>query len=327
MLQSLLFLVVVLICIRMTFLSTPVAIRGGGIFDLQLTNAYRGVAILFVMSQHVGGALGTNILTPLGGIGVAIFLLLSGYGLSESYKAKGLDGWIKKKMIRVWIPFLCTYVIIFALREDCGWIKFVRQVLTIDRSEYWYVDYILRCYMVFYIAYRWLYKYRWWLLGGFALYSFLLTHSGLMEEQSLSFCFGILLSERKELFLSGKKFMMFGIASFVIGLICLFIKQLPEIRVYEGCLLFSFVQLGIKLPLAIGVIFMLWKLPRKWVISPLLLLSGTLSYELYLVHWQFIPFVGQYATSALAMIVMAYCFAYGMHHALSLIYFKKSSKN
>ncbi|MCM1218496.1 MAG: acyltransferase [Lachnospiraceae bacterium] len=171
MLQSLLFLVVVLICIRMTFLSTPVVIRG--IFDLQLTNAYRGVAILFVMSQHVGGALGTNILTPLGGIGVAIFLLLSGYGLSESYKAKGLDGWIKKKMIRVWIPFLCTYVVIFALREDCGWIKFIRQVLTIDRSEYWYVDYILRCYMVFYIAYRWLYKYRMVAFRWFCLIFFL----------------------------------------------------------------------------------------------------------------------------------------------------------
>ncbi len=36
---------------------------------------YRGIAALIIMFQHVGGAYGTRLFTPLGGTGVAIFLI------------------------------------------------------------------------------------------------------------------------------------------------------------------------------------------------------------------------------------------------------------
>lgn len=47
----------------------------------------KGIAILAVMLCHLMGTFGggTTLFTPLGGIGVSIFLMLSAYGINESY--------------------------------------------------------------------------------------------------------------------------------------------------------------------------------------------------------------------------------------------------
>ena len=52
---------------------------------------YMGVAALIIMMQHVGGCFGTNVFTPLGGTGVAMFLIASGYGLNESNKKRQIE--------------------------------------------------------------------------------------------------------------------------------------------------------------------------------------------------------------------------------------------
>lgn len=63
------------------------------------TTVLRGIAILMVYLQHTMGGLGSRFFTPLGGGGVAIFLIISGFGLSESYKKKGLSQYWKKKFL------------------------------------------------------------------------------------------------------------------------------------------------------------------------------------------------------------------------------------
>lgn len=72
--------------------------------SLDTSTILRGIAILLVIFQHFGGSFGTNLLTPLGGTGVAIFLVLSGFGLNESFKKKGLDYYWRNRTIRVFIP-------------------------------------------------------------------------------------------------------------------------------------------------------------------------------------------------------------------------------
>lgn len=59
------------------------------------TNIYKGVAILLVIICHVGNDF-TRLFTPLGGIGGAILLILSGYGLTCSYARNGLKDYWKK---------------------------------------------------------------------------------------------------------------------------------------------------------------------------------------------------------------------------------------
>lgn len=54
----------------------------------QNTTIYKGMAILCIILSHVVGTFGRGrftLFTPLGGIGVSIFLLLSAYGLNESW--------------------------------------------------------------------------------------------------------------------------------------------------------------------------------------------------------------------------------------------------
>ena len=48
------------------------------VLSFENTNCLRGIAILLIITQHISGKFGTNLFTPLGGTGVAIFLFLSG---------------------------------------------------------------------------------------------------------------------------------------------------------------------------------------------------------------------------------------------------------
>ena len=75
------------------------------------TNICRGVAAIIIVFQHVAGGFGVRYLTPLGGIGVAIFLILSGYGLNESFKRKGIGGGIGKQKLLEY----CSPIYWFAL--------------------------------------------------------------------------------------------------------------------------------------------------------------------------------------------------------------------
>ena len=98
-----------------------------GFMSKDTTNALRGAASLLIMSQHIGGKLGTAVLTPLGGIGVAIFLICSGYGLNESYvqnrniKSKHLKQYWLKKIWKVFLPYAGVEALFFfcsRIRKD-----------------------------------------------------------------------------------------------------------------------------------------------------------------------------------------------------------------
>lgn len=60
--------------------------------DKDSTDMMKGMAILCVVLCHYMGTFGQGItvFTPLGGIGVAIFLILSAYGLNESWNQGGV---------------------------------------------------------------------------------------------------------------------------------------------------------------------------------------------------------------------------------------------
>lgn len=60
--------------------------------SVQHTNICRAVAAISIILQHVASGFGIRYFTPLGGIGVVIFLALSGFGLNESYKKKKSGG-------------------------------------------------------------------------------------------------------------------------------------------------------------------------------------------------------------------------------------------
>lgn len=64
--------------------------------SVQHTNICRAIAAIIIIIQHVSGGFEIRYLTPLGGIGVAMFLILSGYGL-RILQEKEVGGILEEK--------------------------------------------------------------------------------------------------------------------------------------------------------------------------------------------------------------------------------------
>ena len=73
--------------------------------DRNYTTAIKGFAILTVVWAHSGAKLGVGGIQFIAGIGVALFLICSGYGLEISYEKNGLKGFWKKRLLGVCLPF------------------------------------------------------------------------------------------------------------------------------------------------------------------------------------------------------------------------------
>lgn len=64
--------------------------------DRRFTTAVKGFSILTVVWAHGGARLGVGEIQFIAGVGVAQFLICSGYGLEMSYQKNGLKGFWKK---------------------------------------------------------------------------------------------------------------------------------------------------------------------------------------------------------------------------------------
>lgn len=112
----------------------------------------------------------------------------------------------------------------------------------------------------------------------------------LYSEQAFSFFCGYLASEYvgKLNKLNKKHVLKYTCLSVIYGIIFLLIKEIPTIQQIKGSILFNVILLNIKLPLAISIITapFLFPLSKKIVIFSKL---GKISYELYIVHYNFMP--------------------------------------
>ena len=69
------------------------------------TKIIKGCSILTVIWAHSGARMGVRGIQFIAGIGVALFLICSGYGLECSYCKNGLKGFWKKRFLNVAVPF------------------------------------------------------------------------------------------------------------------------------------------------------------------------------------------------------------------------------
>lgn len=259
------------------------------------TTTYKGVAILAIVLCHFVGVYGQGItvFTPLGGMGVAIFLTLSAYGLNESWnsscRVKSGDVqpyrfWWRKRVIAVWIPYIVVQLLAYWPFHSFQALQFILD-LSFIKPLYingWYLQYLFLWYAVFYVVRR-INFFDNHKIVIFALVSGILffTLREIKAEQSLSFLMGILLSEKKDL--QEKLFKIrCGAGLLVSGLFFLGIKQFPAVRSGSKILL-NAVQLGIKLPLGVGMIILTYHVMKKIKLK-MITGIGMVSYELYLIH-------------------------------------------
>lgn len=139
-------------------------------FPSSLTAELKGLAILMIVLSHIGYFLVTDrqFLWPLSimaGVGVNLFLFLSGYGLTASQIQKDLrpGQFYKRRLLRLFIPFWLMLVVFlaldfFILKINYSWQFLSEAVVGIFRqadlyrdfnSPLWYFTFIFGYYLVY----------------------------------------------------------------------------------------------------------------------------------------------------------------------------------
>lgn len=136
--------------------------------DKQSTNELKGIAILLVVFGHLFVTQFLGLQNPalkyLGAQGVAIFLILSGYGLTQSFLKKGLDSsFLIRRLKTVVLPYSLVTLIWIVIDSLYGQIYSLKTVLlslvgfdlnlTLDATM-WYISFILIWYFLFYFTFR-----------------------------------------------------------------------------------------------------------------------------------------------------------------------------
>ena len=130
------------------------------------TNQMKGIAILIIIVHHVALVMGNagylSLFSRLGFPSVAIFLVLSGYGIFLSIEKKGLNNFFSKRVMRVYIPFIlamtCKILIFdyFILNKRSRVANSLLNIflypLSLDMNM-WFIVYILFWYCITYVIF------------------------------------------------------------------------------------------------------------------------------------------------------------------------------
>lgn len=256
----------------------------------------KGLAILAVMTGHIGNFSGKTWFTPLGGIGVAIFLFCSGFGLMKSFQVKGLTNFWRSKLISVYLPFAAVEIIAAVIYHR-NFLSVLLDLLFVKMLHpySWYLQYLLICYALFYFVMRFVpeKRTRYLIWGAASMCSFVFC-SNLQGEQAISFLAGLFAAEHmKE---SGqiaftKKHLALGGFLLMVSVVLLAVKQLPFARIYDH--VYTLFNLLLKSSCAAGLLLISGVKP---VFKTSICWFGQLSYALYLIHGFFMWMVVQSVT-------------------------------
>ncbi len=274
------------------------------------TNELKGIAILMVIFSHIGYFLFSDhrFLFPLsiaGGVGVNLFLFLSGFGLtsSENKSKKPILYFYLKRLRSIFVPmwlvliltlildaFLLskTYNLTIVIQSILGFFP-VADVDTSINSPLWYFSLILFYYLIFPLAYRRskpMLSIAIVLLLGIFMTRLSLPVSKdvlkLYQLHYLSFPLGMAfayLNEKKLGAMIKKLLPAAAIRYFLIGLLAL-VFGYTAIHSGVGKDVLTEQLTSVVTMLALVLIFLL-----KDVHSKLLIIFGTYSYEIYLIQW------------------------------------------
>ncbi|MFA5934540.1 MAG: acyltransferase [Candidatus Paceibacterota bacterium] len=291
-------------------------------FSLVLTQELKGLSILAVVFSHLGYSLVSDHsflfpLSILGGVGVNIFLLLSGYGMVTSNLSKeiSIPNFYKHQLLKLYKPFWLTLLFFFILdflvlnkiysfsyigQSLLGF--FPRADLFLDiNSPLWYFTFIVFYYLLFPLVF---YRKHPWITGmTLAIIGYLMT---LWNPQIL----------KQVMYLYKLHFLAFPSGVFIGGLVFKYKDNLFEVITKQNWKNSKYYKIIKKISYYLFVIFLvclmgytayyshvgdfywyeqLTSLLTSGVIILLFLISkfenrlfywfGIFSYEIYLIHW------------------------------------------
>lgn len=115
------------------------------------TNLLKGVAILMVLIGHLG-------LLNVAGIGVALFLYASGYGVFCSYRHKGLSHYFTNKIQKIWVPYALVFILSYAIHPCYDVPRFILSFFGMNPNPktdptMWYISFLFLFYLSFYFVF------------------------------------------------------------------------------------------------------------------------------------------------------------------------------
>lgn len=256
------------------------------------TTLIKGIAIFCVVICHLGNFF-TRFTTPLGGIGVALFLIVSGYGLSESYKKSGIKGFWLKRFIGVMIPYFFVEIFYYLFNRDVSLIEIIKDLTFLEPKFRlgWYLNYLLVWYIIFWMFYKLCTRYRlklnstlivsFWFSVSVIIGFHYVDISSIRYEQTFSFFIGVIMSyfpDKIYRFISNKKWLIW----ILLGILFLGIKQIHYVRELPAVMYVN-IDLIIKTAISFGIMGYIVLTDFVYTERSISLL-GKYSYELYLVH-------------------------------------------
>ncbi len=282
------------------------------IFPLTLTQELKGFAILAIVLSHIGYFLVSDhrFLFPLSifaGVGVDLFLFLSGFGLALSALRKKLSigQFYNRRLLKLFIPLWVSIILFFIidyffLHLFYGWLTMAQtaiayfphaDIYTDLNSPLWYLTLIVFYYLLFPLLFS--KKYPW--LSAIVLFiitrviislnpDFLSAVISLYKVHLVAFPLGILfayvLNRRPSLDLAFLKGSIRYIVYYVALIAAIVVTGYTAIHSGVGKTPFLEESLSLVCMTAIVIIFILKKIESRF-----LLLCGLYSYEIYLLHW------------------------------------------
>ena len=252
------------------------------LFDKTHFGIVKGIGIFIVVLVHLTNRyLNFPYLSPIAGAAVSIFLLCSGYGLSESFKYKGLKNYWSNKLVKIWLPSfiqICLFAVI-------GMIGVKAWLMDYPLFLYgWYLQVLFFDYALFWLVYRFIKNQKMCLIFIFviSIITFLLLKSQIHAEQLLCFPIGVAVSQ---LNLKSKieNMSTFKFVTVIAILGVIVVGAFLCRNVFEHYILFNFVWLLFKMFSAILVVLGTYVL-RKVIIMKLFVSIGSISYSLYLLN-------------------------------------------
>lgn len=265
--------------------------------DRNYTTAIKGFSILTVVWAHSGARLSVGGIQFIAGIGVALFLMCSGYGLEVSYERNGLKDFWKKRLLGVCLPFWVVELVGLLVAGTFSFKTYLLDFCFLKPATGygWFMGYIVICYLIFYAVKRPTKdsKIQMTVLFGvfviwFVLESVFFANPDmpfLRARQMLSFPTGVLLAlnkDRIEQTLTKTKNTLILMGG---GTVCVLFMTITQLNVVKNLpyIVSNTMALLTCLPVAIGIM-VFGKSFSGLFENKMLAMTGIISYEIYLVH-------------------------------------------
>lgn len=249
----------------------------------------RGIGTILVVLAHYAQwyiSMGNQnifwlLLSKTGRYGVAIFFFVSGYGIVCSAR-NGLDiKWIGRRIINVYLPYLCIQGFIHVLsRTEWTLRRMLRYIFGLDA---WFVFVILLFYILFFIVWKYGKRKMLWMIVGIAGISLVLAlamKDSVWYASNIAFLIGVAVAQCNQEFLLwvGRKKPVFCGFMLILFLICgifysYFMNRLQPLYL-----------LGKIMASAVWVTFVISLFPMRIEGMRCVKKIGKSSLEIYLIH-------------------------------------------